>query len=45
MLRPYTIEFLDGLTIKDVEEQTKTKIHVIKDVYSVKELFKLLFDA
>ncbi len=45
MLRPYTTEFLDGLTIKDVEEQTKTKIHVIKDVYSVKELFKLLFDA
>ena len=44
MLRPYTTEFLDGLTIKDVEEQTKTKIHVIKDVYSVKELFKLLFD-
>ncbi len=45
MLRPYTIEFLDGLNIKDVEKQTKTKIHVIKDVYSVKELFKLLFDA
>lgn len=45
MLRPYTTEFLDGLTIKDVEEQTKTKIYVIKDVYSVKELFKLLFDA
>ena len=44
MLRPYITEFLDGLTIKDVEEQTKTKIHVIKDVYSVKELFKLLFD-
>ncbi len=44
MLRPYTTEFLDGLTIKDVEEQTKTKIHVIKDVYSVKELFKFLFD-
>ena len=45
MLRPYTTEFLDGLNIKDVEKQTKTKIHVIKDVYSVKELFKLLFDA
>ena len=44
MLRPYTTEFLDGLNIKDVEEQTKTKIYVIKDVYSVKELFKLLFD-
>lgn len=43
VLRPYTTEFLDGLTISDVEKQINAKIHIIKDIYSVKELFKLLF--
>ena len=43
LLRPYTIEFLDGLTVKDVEKQLGIKLHIIKDIYSMKELFKLLF--
>ena len=43
LLRPYTIEFLDGSTVKDVEKQLGIKLHIIKDIYSMKELFKLLF--
>lgn len=43
LLRPYTTEFLDGLTVKDVEKQLDIKLHIIKDIYSVKELFDLLF--
>ena len=43
LLRPYTTEFLDGLTVKDVEKQLSLKLHIIKDIYSVKELFELLF--
>lgn len=44
VLRPYTSEFLDGLTVKDVENALNIKIHVTKDIYSVKELFNLLFN-
>ena len=43
VLRPYTTEFLDGLTVKDVENAIDAKLHITKDIYSVKELFKLLF--
>ena len=43
VLRPYTTEFLDGLTVKDVEEKLNIKLHVTKDIYSTKELFELLF--
>ncbi|MBQ8887620.1 MAG: DUF512 domain-containing protein [Candidatus Gastranaerophilales bacterium] len=43
VLRPYTTEFLDGLTVKDVENQLGIKLHIIKDIYSIKELFNLLF--
>ena len=44
VLRPYTTEFLDGLTVKDVESAIDAKLHIIKDIYGVKELFKLLFN-
>lgn len=44
VLRPYTTEFLDGLTVKDVEKTINAKIHIVKDVYCVKELFRLLFN-
>ena len=43
VLRPYTTEFLDGLTVKDVEKALNVKIHITKDIYSTKELFDLLF--
>ena len=43
LLRPYTTEFLDGLTVADVEKEINAKIHVTQDIYSVKELFDLLF--
>lgn len=44
VLRPYTTEFLDGLTVKDVENALDAKLHITKDIYSVKELFNLLFE-
>ena len=43
VLRPYTTEFLDGLTVNDVEKELGVKIHVINDIYTTKELFELLF--
>lgn len=43
VLRPYTTEFLDGITVNEVEKLINAKLHIIKDIYSVKELFKLLF--
>ena len=42
MLRPYTTDFLDGLTVKDVEKATGSKLFVIKDIYSTKEFFKII---
>ena len=43
VLRPYTTEFLDGLTVKDVEKELNVKLHIIKDIYSTKELFEFIF--
>ena len=43
MIRPYTQEFLDGLTVKDVEKALKVKLHIQQDIYTTKELFDLLF--
>lgn len=43
VLRPYTTEFLDGLTVKDVEKELNVKLIVQQDIYSLKELFNLLF--
>ncbi len=42
MLRPYTMDFLDGLTVKDVEKATGSKLFVIKDIYSTKEFLKII---
>ena len=42
MLRPYTTDFLDGLTVKDVEKATGSKLFVIKDIYSTKEFLKII---
>jgi len=43
VLRPYTTEFLDGLTVKDVEKALNIRLHIIKDIYSTKEFFDLIF--
>ncbi len=43
VLRPYTTEFLDGLTVKDVEQALGVNLIVTKDIYSTKELFDILF--
>lgn len=43
VLRPYTTEFLDGLTVKDVENALGIKLIVTEDIYSTKELFDILF--
>ena len=42
MLRPYTTDFLDGLTVKDAEKATGSTIFVIKDIYSTKEFLKII---
>ena len=42
MLRPFSEDFLDGITIFDVENKLNCKVQVIKDIYSVKEIFDLL---
>lgn len=43
MLKPYTTEFLDGLTIEDIQKDLNCKIHVIYDFYSTKEIFDIIF--
>lgn len=43
MLKPYTNEFLDGLTIEDIQKDLNCKIHVINDIYSTKEIFEIIF--
>jgi putative radical SAM enzyme (TIGR03279 family) len=44
VLRPYTTEFLDGMNVKDVEKKLGVNLHIIEDIYSLKELFDLLFN-
>ena len=42
MLSPYTNEFLDGKNLEDLKRELNCNIHVIQDIYSTKELFKLI---
>ncbi len=44
VLRPYTEEFLDGLCIGDVEKELNVKLHIVKDIYSTKEIFDFIFN-
>lgn len=37
MLRPYSEDFLDGRTVKDVESETGMRIFIIRDIYSTSE--------
>lgn len=42
MLRPFSEDFLDGVTVFDVEKALGCKVFVVRDIYSVKEIFDLL---
>ncbi len=42
MLRPYSNEFLDGLSTSDLERELNCNIFVIKDIYSTKEIFDII---
>ncbi|MCQ2958153.1 MAG: DUF512 domain-containing protein [Candidatus Gastranaerophilales bacterium] len=37
MLRDYTEDFLDGITVSEIEQRNNIKINIIKDCYSTKE--------
>ena len=41
MLRDYTEDFLDGITVSELERRNNIKINIIHDCYSAKELAKL----
>lgn len=42
MLRPFTNDFLDNITVEQVERELGCKVCVIKDIYSTKEILELL---
>lgn len=42
MIRPYTEEFLDDITVSEIEKELDCKITVIKDIYSTKEIVNLI---
>lgn len=42
MLRPFTEDFLDNVTVAQVQEALGCKVHVIKDIYSAAEVIKLV---
>ena len=42
MLKPYSQDFLDNITVKEVEKETGCKILTIKDIYSAKEIIDII---
>lgn len=44
MLRPFTEDFLDNVTVDEVQKETGCKLHPIKDIYSTKEFLKIIKD-
>ena len=42
MLRPFTQDFLDNVTVQDVEKTLKCKVFPIQDIYSSREFLKLI---
>ena len=42
MLKPYSQDFLDNITVDDVEKETGCKILTIKDIYSTKEILDII---
>lgn len=45
VFRPFTTEFLDGITLKDAEKALGVTIHIVKDIYSTKEIFDFIFKS
>lgn len=43
IFRPYTNEFLDGLTVTEAEKAINAKFHIVKDIYSTKEIFDFIY--
>lgn len=44
MLRKFTNEFLDSLTIDDIKTQLEANIHIIENYYSTEELIDLIIE-
>lgn len=42
MLRPYSEDFLDGVTLTEVQKELNCKIYVIKDIYSTREFIEII---
>lgn len=42
MLRPYTNDFLDNVTVEEVEKALSCKVFPIKDIYSSREFAKII---
>lgn len=42
MIRPFTQDFLDGITLEQVQKELGTNITVINDIYSTKEFIDLI---
>ena len=42
MLRPFSNDFLDNITVEQVQHELSCKVVVIKDIYSTNEIFALL---
>lgn len=42
MLRPFTEDFLDNVTVSQVQEELGCRVHVIKDIYSTIEIVNLV---
>ena len=42
MLRPFSEDFLDNITITDVEKALGCKVYIIKDIYCAKEFAEII---
>ena len=42
MLRPYTNDFLDNVTVEEVEKELNCKVFPIKDIYSSREFAEII---
>ena len=42
MLRPYTEDFLDGVTLDDVKRELGCNVYIVKDIYSTKEFIDFI---
>ena len=42
MLRPYTNDFLDNITVEEVEKELSCKVFPIKDIYSSREFAEII---